>query len=106
MYVVQLHAKFLGCFLQKAQTFRTHDLICRHLVSSPSFARQRRLANDGLDTRWPPIESSLIKMSLWLSAMFVLKRYEAKAEGEKPKAFHFLLKILKSQNPLLNCDLE
>ena len=45
------------------ETFRTDDSIRGHLVSSPSFARKTRVANDGLDTRWPQIESSLLNVS-------------------------------------------
>ena len=46
------------------ETFRRDDSIIRHLVSSPSFARGLCLANDGDDTRWPMIESSLLKVSV------------------------------------------
>ena len=47
----------------KVRDFRRDDSIIGHLVTSPSFARQSPLANDGDDTRWRMIESSLLKVS-------------------------------------------
>ena len=44
------------------ETFRRDDKIIGHLVSYPSFARGLCLANDGDVTRWPMIESSLLKV--------------------------------------------
>ena len=45
------------------ETFKRDGSMIRHLVSFPSFARQSPLANDGDDTRWPMIVSSLLKVS-------------------------------------------
>ena len=44
------------------ETLRRDDSIIGHLVTSPSFARQSPLANDGDDTRWRQIESSVLKV--------------------------------------------
>ena len=49
--------------LQNSETFRRDDSIIGHLVTSPSFARQSPLANDGDDTRWRMIDSSLLNVS-------------------------------------------
>ena len=68
------HVKFVFVYFLPAEfirEFRRDDSTISHLVSSPSFARERRLANNGLDTRWPTIDfvdfNVCLKMILHIS---------------------------------------